>query len=124
MLTAQILARESRPAHLILISRRRFSLYRLDVTVVDVHVRHHRLGEVGLKAYIRHQPTSASRRRIFGQMQRIAFRLCHRHVCVYVCVCVCVCVRVCVFVCVCVCVGMPRLWTSGKRFEIETPFFF
>ena len=28
--------------------------------------------------------------------------------------CVCVCVRVC----------MPYLWTSGKRFEIETSFFF
>ena len=32
--------------------------------------------------------------------------------------CVCVCLCVCVFRC------MPRLWTSGKRFETETPFFF
>ena len=29
----------------------------------------------------------------------------------------CVCLSVCVYVC------MPRLWTSGKRFELETSFF-
>ena len=32
------------------------------------------------------------------------------------------CLCVCVSVCLCVC--MPRLWTSGKRFEIETPSLF
>ena len=32
----------------------------------------------------------------------------------------CVCVCVCVSLCVC----MLRLWTSEKRFEIETSFFF
>ena len=37
---------------------------------------------------------------------------------IIVCMCVCVCVSV--FLCVC----MPRLWTSGKRFEIETSFCF
>ena len=31
-----------------------------------------------------------------------------------------VCVCVCVSVCVCLSVYMPRLWTSEKRFEIET----
>ena len=49
----------------------------------------------------------------------------------YVCVRACVrayvraCVRSCVRACVraCVCVYMPRLWTSGKRFEMETFFF-
>ena len=50
-----------------------------------------------------------------GEMQRIAFRL-------LLSTCVCVCVSVCV--CVCVCVSMPRLWMPGKRFEIETSFFF
>ena len=40
---------------------------------------------------------------------------------VCVCVCVCVCVGACVRVCVRVCV--PRLWTSRKRFEIETSSF-
>ena len=39
-----------------------------------------------------------------GEMQRIAFRLMLSS---------CVCVSVC----------MPRLWTPGKRFEIETSFF-
>ena len=34
-------------------------------------------------------------------------------------VCVCVCVDVYLSVCVC----MPRLWTLGIRFEIETSFF-
>ena len=29
----------------------------------------------------------------------------------------------CVCLCVCVCVCMLCLWTSGKRFEIETSFF-
>ena len=72
-----------------------------------------------------------------GEMQRIAFRfmlsscvcLCVC-VCVRVCVCMCVCVcvragvRACVRACVCVCVCMPRLWTSGKLFEIERSFFF
>ena len=48
------------------------------------------------------------------EMQRIAFRLLLSS---YVCVCLSVCI------CVCVCVCMPRLWTSGKRFEIETSFF-
>ena len=43
-----------------------------------------------------------------GEMQRIIFRLMLRTT------------RVCVCVSVCVC--MPRLWTSGKRFEIETCF--
>ena len=51
--------------------------------------------------------------------------------CVCACACACarVCVRVrarvraCVCVCVCVCV-VSRLWTSGKRFEIKTSFFF
>ena len=43
-----------------------------------------------------------------GEMQRIAFRLM---------------LSSCVCVCVCVCVCMPRLWSSGKRLEIETPFF-
>ena len=28
-----------------------------------------------------------------------------------------------IVVCVCVCVCVPRLWTSEKQFEIETPFF-
>ena len=46
-----------------------------------------------------------------GEMQRIAFRLMLSS-----CVSVCVCLSVCVY--------MPRLWTSGKWFEIETPFFF
>ena len=45
-------------------------------------------------------------------MQRIAFRL-------MLVSCVSVCLSVCVFVSVC----MPRLWTPGKRFEIEMPFF-
>ena len=49
-----------------------------------------------------------------GEMQRIAFAYCYRRLCL----CVCVCVSVCLFVTVC----MPRLWTSGKRFEIETFF--
>ena len=45
-----------------------------------------------------------------GEMQRIAFSpMLSSCVCASVCVCVCVC--------------MPRLWTSGKRFEIETSFF-
>ena len=35
---------------------------------------------------------------------------------------VCVCVYVCVCLSLCVC--MARLWTSGKRFEIETSFCF
>ena len=35
---------------------------------------------------------------------------------VYVCVCVCLCV--------CVCVCMPRLWTPGKRLEIQTSLFY
>ena len=48
-----------------------------------------------------------------GEMQRIAFRLMLSS-----------CVSVCVSVCLSVCVCMPRLWTSGKRFEIEMPFFF
>ena len=52
-----------------------------------------------------------------GEMQRIAFRLMPSS-CVRVCVCVSVCVCVCVLLC------MPRLWTPGKRFEIETSFFF
>ena len=34
-----------------------------------------------------------------------------------------VCVWVSVRVCVCACVCMPRLWTSGKHFDIETSFF-
>ena len=51
--------------------------------------------------------------RFLGETQRIAFRLMLSS-CVYVCVCVCVSVCVC----------MPHLWTSGKRFEIETPFLF
>ena len=46
-----------------------------------------------------------------GEMQRIAFRLMLSS-----CVCVCVCLPVCVCV--------PRLWTSGKWFEIETSFLF
>ena len=50
-----------------------------------------------------------------GEMQRIAFRLMPSS---------CVCVYVCVCVCVSVCVCVPHLWTSGKRFEIEMPFFF
>ena len=33
------------------------------------------------------------------------------------CVCVCVCACVCVYVC------MLRLWTPGKRFEVETSCF-
>ena len=41
-----------------------------------------------------------------------------------VCVCVCLCVSVCVCLCVCVSVCMPRLWTPGKRFEVEMSFFF
>ena len=41
---------------------------------------------------------------------------------IVMCVCVCVCLYV--RLCLCVCVCMPRLWTSGKRFEIGTPFFF
>ena len=45
---------------------------------------------------------------VLGEMQRIAFRL-------MLSSCVCV-------LCVCVCV--PRLWTSGKQYKIETPFFF
>ena len=36
---------------------------------------------------------------------------------------VCVCVRACVNACVRARVCVPRLWTSGKRFEIETSFF-
>ena len=40
---------------------------------------------------------------------------------IVMCVCVCVCARECLCVCVCVC--MPRLWTSGKRFETETSSF-
>ena len=62
----------------------------------------------------------------FSEMQRIAFR----HMlssCVCLCLCICVCVCVCVWLCVCMCVCarvcMPPLWTPGKRFEIETPFF-
>ena len=35
---------------------------------------------------------------------------------------VCVCVSVCL-ICLCVCVCMPRLWTSGKWFEIDVVFF-
>ena len=31
---------------------------------------------------------------------------------------------VCVCVCMCMCVCVPRLWTSGKRFEIETSSLF
>ena len=62
--------------------------------------------------------------------------LCYRHACECVCVCMCVCVcecarvracvraYICVCLCVCVCVCIPRLWTSGKRLEIETPLFF
>ena len=48
-------------------------------------------------------------------MQRIAF-----------CLMLSSCVRlsVCVCACVCVCVCMLRLWMPGKRFEIETSFFF
>ena len=49
-----------------------------------------------------------------GEMQRIAF-----HLMLSSCVCVCICLS-----CVCVFVCMPRLWTSGKRFEIVTSFFF
>ena len=49
--------------------------------------------------------------RFLGEMQRIAFRLMLSS-----CVCVCVCLSVCVC--------MPRLWTSGKRLEIETSFSF
>ena len=46
-------------------------------------------------------------------------------VCVCVCVSVCGCLRACVRACVRVCrVCVPRVWTSGKRFEIETSFFF
>ena len=49
------------------------------------------------------------------EMQRIAFRLMLSS-----CVCMCMCVDVCFCLSVGVC--MPRLWTSGKRFEIETSF--
>ena len=53
-------------------------------------------------------------RPFLGEMQRIAFRLMLSScVCVCVCVCLCVCLGLCVYI-----------WTSGKRFEIETPFFF
>ena len=59
-----------------------------------------------------------------GELQHIAFRLMLSS-CVYmsVCVCLCVCMCLCVSVSVCVCVCIPRLWTSGERFEIETSFF-
>ena len=50
--------------------------------------------------------------RFLGEMQRVAFRLM-----LLSCECVCVCVSVCLSVC------MPRLWTLGKWFEIETSFF-
>ena len=55
-----------------------------------------------------------------GEMQRIAFRLL---LSTCVCVCVCLCVYVSVGMCVCVSVYMPRLWTPGKRFEVDTSFF-
>ena len=64
-------------------------------------------------------------RSFLDEMQHIAFRLMLSS-CMCVCVCArtraCVCVSVCVCMCVCVC--MPRLWTSGKRFEIDTPSLF
>ena len=71
-------------------------------------------------------------RAFLGEIQRIVFRLMLSSyvcvcLCVYMCVCVCVCVCVvcvCVCVCVCMCVCVSRFWTSGKRFKIETPFFF
>ena len=37
---------------------------------------------------------------------------------------VCLCVGLCVCLSVCVCVCVLCLWSSGKRFEIETSFFF
>ena len=47
--------------------------------------------------------------------------------CVCVCVFVCVCVYVraceCLCLCVCVCVCVSHWLTTGKRFEINTPFF-
>ena len=39
-----------------------------------------------------------------------------------VCVRVCVCVCVCLCACVCACAFRVFLWTSGKRFELETIF--
>ena len=48
-----------------------------------------------------------------GEMQRIAFRLL---------LSTCVCVSMCVCVCVSEC--MPRLWTPGKRYEVETSFIY
>ena len=46
---------------------------------------------------------------VLGEMQRIAIRLMLSSY---------VCVSVCMYVC------MPRFWTPGERFEIETLFFF
>ena len=57
---------------------------------------------------------------ITGMFRSVIFRRNATHCISPYAIVVCECVCMCVCVCVCVSICMPRLWTPGKRFEIDT----
>ena len=76
-------------------------------TVVTQQKRRHNANQIAVCRP--HISRNGEQKSFLGEMQRTAFRL-------LISSCVCVCLSVCVC--------MPRLWTSGKWFEIETSFFY
>ena len=74
-----------------------FAMYTQGNTAASSTV--HNVLPVSMRAHVVYNSDDVTRKlpiewRVLGQMQRIAFRLCYRHMCVCVSVSVCVC-RVC-----------------------------